>query len=169
MSDTFITVIAVMVLAVIMFVSPLMATAKQNDSMTQTAVQSIVSDFVNTSAKEGKITRNNYDKLMQKLDATGNSYDLELEVRVFDVNPMEGNNGDAIGENIYYSEFTSTILNKIMSEDEDEYPLKKGSYLKAKVTNSNVTMGTVLKNFIFSVIGKDSIAIEVSESTLVNY
>ena len=167
MSDTFITVIAVMVLAVIMFVSPLMATAKQNDSMTQTAVQSIVSDFVNTSAKEGKITRNNYDNLMQKLYATGNSYDLELEVRVFDVNPMEDNNGDEIGQNIYYSEFTSTILNKIMSED--EYPLKKGSYLKAKVTNSNVTMGTILKNFIFSVMGKDTIAIEVSESTLVNY
>ncbi len=167
MSDTFITVITVMVLVVIMFVVPLMGTAKQNDSMTQTAVQSLVSDFVNTSAKEGKITRNNYENFIQKLYSTGNSYNVELEVRVFDVNPIQYNTGDAIGENIYYSEFTSTIVDKINSDG--SYNLSKGSYIKARVENTNVTMGTILKNFIFSVAGRDTIAIEASESTLVNF
>ena len=69
MSDTFITIIAVMVVAVIMFVFPIMATANQNDSITQTSVQTMVSDFVNTVAKEGKITRSNYDDFIQKLYA----------------------------------------------------------------------------------------------------
>lgn len=54
MSDTFITIIAVMIVAVTLFVIPVMATANQNDNITQTAVQTIVSEFVNTSAKEGK-------------------------------------------------------------------------------------------------------------------
>ena len=57
MSDTFITVIAVVTVALVMFVFPLMAIANQNDDITQTSVQTLVSDFVNTCAKEGKITQ----------------------------------------------------------------------------------------------------------------
>ena len=141
MSDTFITIIAVMIVAVTLFVIPVMATANQNDNITQTAVQTIVSEFVNTSAKEGKITINNYD------------------------NP--GRKGvKAIGENIYYSEFTNSIVEKI--EQDNVYLLKQGDYVKAKVKNTNVTFGTQVKNFIYSILGKDTIAIEASGSALVS-
>ena len=139
MSDTFITIIAVMIVAVTLFVIPVMATANQNDNITQTAVQTIVSEVVNTSAKEGKITINNYDNFIQKLFATGNSYDVEIEVQILDDNP--GRKGvKAIGENIYYSEFTNSIVEKI--EQDNVYLLKQGDYVKAKVKNTNVTFGT---------------------------
>lgn len=165
MSDTFITIIAVMVVAVTLFVIPVMATANQNDNITQTAVQTIVSEFVNTSAKEGKITINNYDNFIQKLFATGNSYDVEIEVQILDDNP--GRKGvKAIGENIYYSEFTNSIVEKI--EQDNVYLLKQGDYVKAKVKNTNVTFGTQVKNFIYSILGKDTIAIEASGSALVS-
>lgn len=167
MSDTFITIIAVMVVAVIMFVFPIMATANQNDSITQTSVQTMVSDFVNTVAKEGKITTSNYDDFIQKLSATGNSYDVELEVQILDDNP--GAKGEenikVIGENIYYSEFTTAIESKLNSEG--AYKLKQGDYILAKVTNTNVTFGTQMKNFFYSIMGKDTIAIEASASALV--
>lgn len=167
MSDTFITIIAVMVVAVIMFVFPIMATANQNDSITQTSVQTMVSDFVNTVAKEGKITTSNYDDFIQKLYATGNSYDVELEVQILDDNP--GAKGEenikVIGENIYYSEFTTAIESKLSSEG--AYKLKQGDYILAKVTNTNVTFGTQMKNFFYSIMGKDTIAIEASASALV--
>ena len=128
MSDTFITIMAVIIVAVIMFVFPLMATANQNDSITQTSVQTMVSDFVNTVAKEGKITRSNYDDFIQKLYATGNSYDVELEVQILDDNPgAKGENIKVIGENIYYSEFTTAIVSKLDSEG--EYKLKQGDYI----------------------------------------
>ena len=87
MSDTFITIIVVIAVALVMFVFPLMATANQNDAITQSSVQAIVSDFVNTAAKEGKITTANYDDFVQKLYATGNSYSVELEVQILDDNP----------------------------------------------------------------------------------
>ena len=165
MSDTFITIIAVMVVAVTLFVIPVTATANQNDNITQTAVQTIVSEFVNTSAKEGKITINNYDNFIQKLFATGNSYDVEIEVQILDDNP--GRKGvKAIGENIYYSEFTNSIVEKI--EQDNVYLLKQGDYVKAKVKNTNVTFGTQVKNFIYSILGKDTIAIEASGSALVS-
>ena len=166
MSDTFITIMAVIIVAVIMFVFPLMATANQNDSITQTSVQTMVSDFVNTVAKEGKITRSNYDDFIQKLYATGNSYDVELEVQILDDNPgAKGENIKVIGENIYYSEFTTAIVSKLDSEG--EYKLKQGDYILAKVTNTNVTFATQMKNFFYSIMGKDSIAIEASASALV--
>ena len=166
MSDTFIRIMAVIIVAVIMFVFPLMATANQNDSITQTSVQTMVSDFVNTVAKEGKITRSNYDDFIQKLYATGNSYDVELEVQILDDNPgAKGENIKVIGENIYYSEFTTAIVSKLDSEG--EYKLKQGDYILAKVTNTNVTFGTQMKNFFYSIMGKDTIAIEASASALV--
>ena len=56
MSDTFITIMVVLVAVVALFIIPVMATANQNDKVTQTAVQTIVAEFVNTSTKEGKIT-----------------------------------------------------------------------------------------------------------------
>ena len=154
-----------MIVAVTLFVIPVMATANQNDNITQTAVQTIVSEFVNTSAKEGKITINNYDNFIQKLFATGNSYDVEIEVQILDDNP--GRKGvKAIGENIYYSEFTNSIVEKI--EQDNVYLLKQGDYVKAKVKNTNVTFGTQVKNFIYSILGKDTIAIEASGSALVS-
>ena len=48
MSDTFITIMVVMVAVVALFIIPVMATANQNDKVTQTAVQTIVAEFVNT-------------------------------------------------------------------------------------------------------------------------
>ncbi len=167
MSDTFITVMAIMLTAVILFIVPVMATANQNDSITQTSVQAIVSEFVNTAAKEGKITPNNYDNFVQKLNATGNTYDIELEVQILSDNPgKKGENIQEIGGSIYYSEFTDKITAKVVDEGV-AYPLKSGDYVIAKVQNNNVTMGTQLKNFLYSIMGKDTIAIEAHDSAMV--
>ena len=166
MSDTFITIIAVIAVALVMFIFPLMTVSNQNDKITETSVRAIVSEFVNTAAKEGKITTSNYDGFIQKLYATGNTYSVELEVQVLDDNP--GSKGtNAIGENISYSVFTNDILKELEDENDKVYELKKGDYVKAKVTNTNVTFGTQMKNFMYSIMGKDTIAIEVSESALV--
>lgn len=166
MSNTFITVIAIMACAVVMFVFPLMATANQNDSITQTSIQSLVSEFVNTASKEGKITKDNYDEFVQKLYATGNSYDIELEVQVLDDNPgKKGQNINVIGENIYYSVYTNTIIESL--DNTQNYMLKQGDYFIVTVNNTNVTMGTKLKNFIYSVVGKDTIAIQATATSLV--
>jgi competence protein ComGC len=163
MSDTFITIMVVMVAVVALFIIPVMATANQNDKVTQTAVQTIV---VNTSAKEGKITEENYDEFIQNLYATGNSYSIELEVQILDDNPAKkGQNINKIGENIYYSEFKNSVESKL--ETDGVYKLKQGDYIKARVQNTNVTFGTQFKNFIYSIAGKDTIAIEASSSALV--
>ena len=82
MSDSLITIVAILVAAILMFAFPLMSIADRNDDIAQTAVAAAVSDFVNTVRNEGKITEENYSAFRSKLDATGNAYDVEMEVKV---------------------------------------------------------------------------------------
>ena len=165
MSDTFMTITAVMVMVVLLFAVPMIATANQNDAITQTSVETMISDFVNTAAREGKITNTNYDAFIQKLYATGNSYDVSIEVQTMDTN-LVNKNGKAIGENAYYSVFKNDIENTLkLGKD---YNLKQGDRIIAKVENTNVTFGTQFKNFMYSIMGKDIIAIEASGTALVS-
>lgn len=164
MSDTFITIIAIMVAVVLMFVVPFMTTANQNDRITQSSVQAILDDFTNTVAREGKITESTYRDLIEALHATGNTYDVSLEVQLLNENP--GSKGDdVIGENIYYSEYTSTIESKITTNS--PYPLHQGDYVIVNVKNTNITTATQIKNFLYSLMGKDTIAIEASSTIMV--
>jgi len=164
MSETFITIIAIMVSVVLLFVVPFMATANQNDRITQSSVQAILDNFTNTVAREGKITESTYRDLIQGLHATGNTYDVALEIQILNENP--GSKGeDIIGENIYYSEYTSTITEKIT--ENSPYVLHQGDYVIVNVKNTNVTTATQIKNFLYSIMGKDTIAIEASSSILI--
>jgi len=170
MSDTLITIIAIFLAAILMFIFPLMATATQNDEIAQIAVQSIVTDFTNKVAQQGKITATVYDEFIQKLHATGNAYDVELEAKRLDENPGKKTTNatqDMIGENVYYSEYTSTIVGALETNSDHTYKLNKGDYIIASVKNTNVTMGTQLKNFFYKLVGKDTYTIGATVSTLV--
>ena len=167
MSDTFITVMVVILVVGLMLVAPFVITTNQNEKVTQTTVDTLVANFVNTAAKEGKISSENYDSFIQELYATGNSYNVELEVQHFDENPgKKGRNQKVLGENIYYSVYKNEIETEI--KDNGVYKLNKGDYVLAKVENTNVTIGTQIKNFLFSVMGKDTIVIESNASALVS-
>ncbi len=169
MSDTLITIIAIFLAAILMFIFPLMATASQNDEIAQIAVQSIVTDFTNKVAQQGKITANDYDEFIQKLHATGNTYDVELEAKILDENPGKKTTiatQNMIGENVYYSEYTSTIESQLETGT-GIYKMKKGDYIIASVKNTNITMGTQLKNFFYKIVGKDTYTIGTTVSTLV--
>ena len=87
MSDTLITVIGIFLAAILMIVFPLMAVSNTQDDISQVAVQSLVSEFINNAATECKITIDWYDKFLTKLYATGNTYDVQLEHKIMTENP----------------------------------------------------------------------------------
>ena len=70
-----------------MFVFPLMSISDRNDDISQLAVQTETVEFVDKIRSTGQITLNDYDKFVETLSATGNTYDIELEVKVLDENP----------------------------------------------------------------------------------
>ncbi len=169
MSDTFITIMAIMLVVVLMFVIPFMATANQNDRITQSSVQTILDNFTNTVSREGKITESTYRDLVDELEATGNTYSVALEVRRMSDNPgAKGDKKDVIGENIYYSEYTADVVRSLSDPSNGyTYELNKGDKVITSVKNTNITTGTQLKNFFYSLMGKDTIAIEASSTALI--
>ena len=116
MGDTLITIVAIFLAATLMFVFPLVSISERNDDISQLGVQTATVEFVDNIRTTGKITQTNYDAYVQRLATTGNSYDIEMEVKVLDENPGKKTaqtTQDKIGENIYYSEFTSQIEQKL--------------------------------------------------------
>lgn len=87
MSDTVVTVIAIFLAAILMFIFPLMSTADRTDDISTQAIDSATTDFVDEIRATGKITQDSYDNFVQTISATGNSYEVEMEVQVLDDNP----------------------------------------------------------------------------------
>ena len=101
MSDTLITIIAILLAAILMFVFPLMSVAERSDDMSALSVQTATTEFVDNSRAIGKITMANYQKLVNALSATGNTYDIEMEVKILDENVGKKSawtSGTVIGE-----------------------------------------------------------------------
>ena len=78
MGDTLITVIAIALAAVLMFVFPLMTMSDRTDDVAQLTVETATTDFVDTIRTTGKITPDSYSTFMQNITSTGNTYDVEI-------------------------------------------------------------------------------------------
>lgn len=168
MDNTVIAVIGIFVAIILMFVFPVMEMASKNDELSQTVVQVVTSDFANNVARQGKITRFDYDELVQKLKATGNAYSIEMEVQILDDNPSRNATGSTTTtkDGKYYSVYTSTIMEKLNSGDE-EYILKKDDYIIVTIKNTNITMATELKNMFYNLIGRETYTIGATVATQV--
>lgn len=64
MSDTLITIIAIAIAAILMFVFPLMTMSDRTDDVSQLTVQAATTDFVDKIRSTGKITQDNYNELL---------------------------------------------------------------------------------------------------------
>lgn len=168
MSDTLITIIGIFLAAILMFVFPLMTVSNTQDDISQVAVQSLVAEFVNNAATKGKITQDDYNTFISKLYATGNTYEVQLEHKIMTTNPNKGAD-DQLGENLYYSVYNSAIVDSTETgvSYNEEYLMKKGDYIIATVKNTNTTIASQIKNFLYSIVGKDTYSIAASSSALV--
>lgn len=102
MGDSLITIVAIFLAAILMFVFPLAAISEMNDSEVLAVVQSYTTEFVNQVRTKGKITRDDYNAYIQKLYATGNTYQVEMEVQIADANPGKKTQNQQVGDTTYY-------------------------------------------------------------------
>ena len=166
MSDTVITIIAIFVVAVLMLIYPLLAISERNEDVTQLAVQTATSEFVDKVATSGAIKESDYDSYVQKLGATGNTYEITIEVQHLDEN-LGKVSGDTIGENVRYSTFSSTIFESSSYKTLGVYPLKKGDIVVVTVKNTNMTIAQTLRKFFYSITGNGTYQIGASASSMV--
>ena len=145
MGDTLITVVAIVLAATLMFVFPLMTMSNRADDVSQLSVQSLTTQFVDDVRTTGKITSDKYNKFVENIHSTGNTYDVEIEVKVRDENPGKKTtqaNSKKIGEDVYYSIYTTQIENTL--KNNNAYNLKEGDIVSVSVKNTNTTMSQQL-------------------------
>lgn len=173
MGDTLITVIAIVLAAVLMFIFPLMTMSDRTDDVSQLSVETATTEFVDDVRTTGKLTIDKYNSFVQTLAATGNSYDVEMEVQVLDENPGKKTTqaeSTKIGENVYYIMYTSQILDIIDQTKNGKnvvLALKEGDFFSASVKNTNSTLSQQLKNFFYKVTGNDSYSIAAEHAGIV--
>lgn len=169
MGDTLITVIAIVLAAVLMFVFPLMTMSDRTDDVSQLTVDTATTEFVDDVRTTGKLTLDKYSKFVENISTTGNSYDVEMEIQVLDENPGKKTTqaqATKIGENVYYSQYTSQILSE-MDNNGGTKVLKEGDIFTTSVKNTNSTLSQQLKNFFYKVTGNDTYTIAAEHGGIV--
>ena len=172
MGDTLITVIAIALAAVLMFVFPLMTMSDRTDDISQLTVETATTEFVDDVRTTGKLSIDKYSQFVQNISSTGNSYEVEMQLQVLDENPGKKTTqaeSTKIGENVYYTMYTSQILETInpSSGVTKTLALKEGDMFSASVRNTNTTMSQQLKNFFYSVTGNDTYVIAAEHGGIV--
>lgn len=174
------TIIALLVAGVLLFIVPLVTLTGRTDNVAQENVKLVVEEFVTEVKNTGKLTRAKFQEFETRLNATGNTtYDIELQIQYLDENPGKKTaqaNYTKIGENVYYSEYTTQILNQIgiktgssvSSSAQDTIMLKEGDIITVEVKNSNSTAAQTLKGSFFGFANAGEHAITASSSGMVS-
>ncbi len=169
MGDSLITIVAIFLAAVLMFVFPLMAMSERTDDVAQLAVQTATTDFVDNVRTTGKLTSDDYEKFMQTITSTGNSFDVDIEIQILDENPgVKTTQAEMtkIGENLYYNLYTSQIEEKL--NNNGRITLKEGDMVSVTVKNTNQTISQILKNFFYQLSGNETYQITAQNAGIVN-
>lgn len=161
MEDTTLSVIGIMIASIMMFIVPLILIADRSDDISQLVVQTATAEFVDEVIKSGRITQDNYQRFVSSLESSGNTYDIDMEVRILDENTSKmvtDSNFQSIGKNTYYSIFTSQIEDKIRISSSNvnnnitgKLILKQGDEIYVTVKNSSPTLSQILKSFYYDV------------------
>ena len=175
MGDSLITVVAIFLAAILMFVFPLMSVSERTDDIAELAIQTATTDFVDEVRTRGVLTMDRYDAFVQTLAATGNSYDVEMEAQILDENPgVKTTQAETtkIGENVYYNLYTSQIEEKIgvgtgSVNSSHVLKFKEGDRFSVTVKNTNTTIAQTLKNFFYRLTGNDTYQIAAQYAGIV--
>ena len=166
--ETIVTIVAIFLAAILIGIFPLMSIAERNDDISQLSIQTSISEFVDKVRKTGKITQTDYDALVAALYATGNTYDITVEIQILDENPSKKTtqtDETKIGENVYYSVYTTQIESELKKSS--KYVLKAGDIITVSATNTNNTISQMLKNFFYGLSGNSAYKIDASQSGVV--
>ncbi len=168
MGDSLITIIAIFLAAILMFVFPLMSLSERSDDISQLAVQTATTEYVDKIKTTGKMTLDDYDKFISTLTATGNSFEVEMLVQQLDENPgVKTTQAETtkIGENLYYNKYTSQVEEELNSKG--RITLKEGDIVSVTVKNTNKTISQMLRNFFYMVSGNESYQISAQQAGVV--
>lgn len=157
MEETTVSIIGIIIAAILLFIVPLILIADRSDDISQLVAQTVTAEFVDEIIKTGQITEDAYQDFILSLNTTGNSYEIDMEVKILDKNTSKkitDNDSTKIGNNTYYSIFASQIEDIVT--EKGKIILKNGDAISVTVKNSSQTFSQSLKNFYTNISGSGS-------------
>ena len=167
MGDTLITIIAIVLAAVLMFVFPLMTMSDRTDDVSQLTVETATTEFVDDIRTTGKLTMDKYSQFVENISSTGNSYEVEMELQVLDENPGKKTtqaNYTKIGENVYYTQYTTQVLESL---EQGSMLLEPGDNILVSVKNQNSTAAQSLNASFLGITNSDTYAISAEGAGMI--
>ena len=147
MKEISITITLIIVAGIVIFVLPLVTFSDRIDNVTQQKVQLILDEFVEEVTNTGKFTRTMYQNLVNELEATGNSYDIDMEFYIMDENAgvkTAQGNYKKIGENLYLVYTETQKLPEIgikVSDESDEKVNSENDTILLNYRRRNIYLG----------------------------
>lgn len=169
MNDTLVTIIAIFIAAILMFVFPLMTIADRNDDIAAQAVQQKTVEFVDKERNVGAITGADLTEYKEQIGSLGHVFDTSIEVKKLDENVGKKSTwttSTVVGENVYYSVYTDTIEQQAYGSS-GKYALSEGDIISVSSVNKDKTIAQSLRSAFYSIAGKGTYQISGSHSGVV--
>ncbi len=158
MKDALSMILAVILLVILIIILPLYNYFERQDDMSYNTALKTVTMFVDEVAQNGYLDQNMYDKFIQRLGATGNSYEIQVEAqkRIITNDPDNTLNQEDpkyieqyksyYNKDIFNDETgsTSTIISKDNSLKNGAFFFDVGDKFYVRVKNTNTTMASSL-------------------------
>ena len=174
MGDSLTTIVAIIAAVALMCIFPLMAVSERSDDISQLSVQNITVDYVDTIRSTGRLSYEDYLKFVESISSTGNSYDVEIIVKIMNENvgkKLVQADMEKIGENIYYVMYTTQVMDKIQSDSANPRGktllLHEGDIVSVNVKNTNNTVAQLLRDAFYKVTGSDTYQVSASHGGIV--
>lgn len=169
MNDTLVTIIAIFIAAILMFVFPLMTIADRNDDIAAQAVQQKTVEFVDKERNVGAITGADLTEYKEQIGSLGHVFVTSMEVKKMDDNvgkKTTWTTGTVVGENVYYSVYTDTIEAQAYGPS-GKYTLSEGDIISVSSVNKDKTIAQSLRSAFYAIAGKGTYQISGSHSGVV--
>lgn len=156
MENSFSKILGIFIAIVLLFLYPLFQQAQRQDDLSQIVIHSAVTTFVDSARTKGYITPEMYLEFNQKLGATGNQYDIQMEHLHKKYNPEYTDPANpATFRDSFTTYFDGHYNQEIMqrlfpnspaSDIDRRYVMAVGDFFTVKVKNVNRTMATILSD-----------------------
>lgn len=156
MSDTLITVVAIVLVAGLIFFVPLVTMADRFDTTTQAEAEAIVSDFVEEARTTAQITETKYSQFLENLNSLGYIFDVEMEIKNIDENQGKKTSQTSNyknGENVYYIEYKAQVEEEL--EKNGVKKLKTGDIVLVEVRKES---SDLFKNLVYKIFGNGAVS-----------
>lgn len=157
MSNAWDKIIGVFLIIALMIFTPLMLLELHSDQVAQSYVNDAVEEFINKSCASSVISSTSYEEMVNRLDATGITYDIYLVHEKEQVEPEVDNNNNLVTNSYvqYYEEYRGEeIYDTLFPDDGTEgiqrYYLNNGDYIRVVVENTSSTTGSRMFSSIMS-------------------